>query len=63
MPKDFSAPSRASRPASTGNKRAVAPKWEYARGESLAKRDGRKGYASNKGDYVPKAESGAEADR
>ena len=63
MPKDFSAPSRASRPASTGNKRAVAPKWESARGETPAKRDGRKGYASNKGDYVPKSERGVEADR
>ena len=63
MPKDFSAPSRASRPASTGNKRAVAPKWESARSESPAKRDGRKGYASNKGDYVPKSERIVEVDR
>ena len=62
MPKDFSAPSRASRPAAAGKKRAVAPKWESARGEAPAKKDGRKGYASKKGDYVPRSERGVEAE-
>ncbi|MEY3625096.1 MAG: hypothetical protein RL696_477 [Actinomycetota bacterium] len=63
MPKDFSAPSRASRPAAAGKKRAVAPKWESSRSEAPAKRDGRKGYASNKGDYVPKAERSFDPER
>lgn len=63
MPKDFSAPSRASKPAGAGKKRAVAPKWDSARSEAPAKRDGRKGYASNKGDYVPKSERIVEVDR
>ena len=63
MPKDFSSPSRAPRPAAAGKKRAVAPKWDSARSESPAKRDGRKGYASNKGDYVPKSERIVEVDR
>ncbi len=56
MPKENYAPSRAPRTSKPGAKRAVAPKWESARGESPTKRDGRKGYASKKGDYTPKGE-------
>ena len=41
-------------PKSTGNKRAVAPKWEST--NKPTKRDGRPGYASKRGDYAPKPE-------
>lgn len=60
MSRDFSAPSRASRPGKTGNKSAVAKKWDSprssSRGEAPTKTSGRKGYASKRGDYVPREE-------
>ena len=54
MNKNISTPARA--PKKPGAKRAVAPKWESA---SPAKREGRPGYASKRGDYTPKVEGEA----
>jgi superfamily II DNA/RNA helicase len=58
MQKNTTTPSRAPRAGKPATKRAVAPKWDTPRrdSESPAKREGRKGYASNRGDYVPKTE-------
>jgi superfamily II DNA/RNA helicase len=59
MSKEYS-PSRAPRSASDAapKKRSVAPKWDAPKrdGAAAPKREGRPGYTSNKGDYVPKGE-------
>lgn len=59
MSKEYS-PSRAPRSASDSapKKRSVAPKWDAPKrdGAAAPKREGRPGYTSNKGDYVPKGE-------
>ncbi|MCF8529341.1 MAG: DEAD/DEAH box helicase [Aquiluna sp.] len=53
MPKDFSSPAR----STSTNKRAVAPKWDTPKRDGApAKRTERPGYASKKGDYVPKGD-------
>ena len=71
MPKSNYAPARAPRPAKAGQKKAVEKKWDTPRGdaprsdrprsnrarsESPVKSDGRKGYASKKGDYTPRTD-------
>ena len=65
MSKEYS-PSRAPRSASDAppKKRSVAPKWDAPKrdGSAAPKREGRPGYTSNKGDYVPKGERSAGRD-
>ena len=56
MRREFNPSARTSRSSNPGQKRAVAKKWDSPQGDTPTKSNGRKGYASKKGDYVPREE-------